>query len=66
LLSDGIIDQNSPEGKKIGTAGFQNIISEIAEMPLKEQKNKITQILNSHKKNTNQRDDITILGIKID
>ncbi|MCD6556284.1 MAG: SpoIIE family protein phosphatase, partial [Bacteroidales bacterium] len=66
LLSDGIIDQNSPDGKKIGTSGFQKILTEIAELPLQEQKEKITEILNSHKKETNQRDDITILGIKID
>ncbi len=66
LLSDGIIDQNSPEGKKIGTARFQKILTEIAELPLNEQKEKIIEILNNHKKNTNQRDDITILGIKID
>ncbi|RLD52202.1 MAG: hypothetical protein DRI94_03885 [Bacteroidetes bacterium] len=66
LLSDGIIDQNSSEGKKIGTSGFQKILTEIAELPLQEQKEKITEILNSHKKETNQRDDITILGIKID
>lgn len=66
LLSDGIIDQNSVNGKKIGTSGFKNILSEIAELPLKEQKESIIEILNKHKKNTNQRDDITILGIKIE
>lgn len=66
LLSDGIIDQNSAEGKKISTSGFQNILSKIAELPLKEQKENIIEILNNHKKNTNQRDDITILGIKIE
>ncbi len=66
LLSDGIIDQNSSEGKKIGTAGFQKILTEIGELPLNTQKEKIIEILNSHKKGTNQRDDITILGIKID
>ncbi len=66
LLSDGIIDQNSSEGKKIGTAGFQKIVEKIAELPLNKQKEQITEILNSHKKNTNQRDDITILGIKIE
>ncbi|NOZ34926.1 MAG: tetratricopeptide repeat protein [Chlorobi bacterium] len=65
LLSDGIIDQNAPDRKKIGTAGFQKIIEEIKEYTLEEQKNILLEKLKNHMGKMHQRDDITILGIKI-
>ncbi len=65
LLSDGIIDQNAPDRKKIGTAGFQKIIEEIKGYTLDKQKDIILEKLKNHMGKTHQRDDITILGIKI-
>jgi serine phosphatase RsbU (regulator of sigma subunit) len=65
LLSDGFIDQDSPEGKKIGSNSFFEYLEHIAPLPVKKQKKKLIEFYNEHKKDNHQRDDITILGIKI-
>ncbi len=65
LLSDGFIDQDSPEGKKIGSNTFFQLLEQIAILPVKKQKKKLIEFFNHHKKENHQRDDITILGIKI-
>jgi len=66
LFSDGIIDQNSSAGKKIGTPGFQKMLEQISSFPIKNQKEMLLKMLKKHQVNTTQRDDITILGIKIE
>ena len=66
LLTDGYIDQDSPEGKKIGSPGVVNLLNKIALLPVKQQKDIILKYLDSHKKDVHQRDDITFLGIKIE
>ncbi|MCF6364685.1 MAG: tetratricopeptide repeat protein [Bacteroidales bacterium] len=66
LLTDGYIDQDSPEGKKIGSAGVAGLLNKIGLLPLKQQKEIMIKLLNSHKKDVYQRDDITFLGIKIE
>jgi len=66
LLTDGFIDQDSPEGKKIGSPGVAGLLNKIGTLPLKQQKEIMIKFLDSHKKNVHQRDDITFLGIKIE
>ena len=66
LFTDGYIDQDSPSGKKIGSVNLAEILSKIASLPLSEQKEYLLKTFNSHKKDVNQRDDITFLGIKIE
>lgn len=65
LFSDGYIDQDSPDGKKIGSAMLSKILKKIAATTLSEQKESLMKYLKEHKKDENQRDDITFLGIKI-
>ncbi len=64
LYSDGYIDQNNINRKKFGSSHFFNVLSQIGEQNLSEQKEVLLRILKEHKFNTEQRDDITILGIK--
>ncbi len=65
LSSDGFIDQNNSERKKYGTAKLTTLIENISKEDLKTQH----KILNTEIENwmslTEQRDDITLLGIKI-
>lgn len=66
MLTDGYIDQDSPNGKKIGSPNIFKLLKKVAPYPLKQQKHVLLEFLNSHKEKTHQRDDITFLGIKID
>jgi PAS domain S-box-containing protein len=65
LLTDGFIDQDSPEGKKIGSNHLFEYLEEIGSLTVKKQKKFLIRTFKEHKKETHQRDDITILGIKI-
>lgn len=65
LLSDGIIDQNNHERKRFGTKHLQRILSENRNKTMKEQKNEIETALNIWQADEEQRDDITIVGVKI-
>jgi len=65
MLTDGYIDQDSIDGKKIGSQNVYKILDKISNFPIKQQKLTLTKYLDSHKNGANQRDDITFLGIKI-
>ncbi len=66
LYTDGIIDQNSPEGgRKFGSMKFFELIKRIVSLPLKEQGHEIQEALNSHQRSMEQRDDISVLGIRL-
>jgi PAS domain S-box-containing protein len=64
LITDGIIDQNSSDKKKIGSPGFVKIIEHIADMTVEQQEKTLISIFDAHRKNEIQRDDITVIGIK--
>lgn len=65
LMSDGYIDQHSPKREKIGTIKFMKLLNEIRKYNLETQKAKLELYLDEHKKNEDQRDDITIFAIKL-
>ncbi len=65
LSTDGIIDQPAPSRMRFGSVRFKQIISEVATKPLDEQKNEIVNTLEEYRDNTEQRDDITLLGIRV-
>ncbi len=65
LTSDGYIDQNDKERRRFGLTEFQNILKLYATKPLKEQKVILENALDVWQKGVKQRDDITVLGIKI-
>ncbi len=66
LFTDGYIDQDSQEGKKIGSPGLSQLLNKIGVLHLKQQKEILLKYFKDHKGNINQRDDITFLGIKIE
>jgi ligand-binding sensor domain-containing protein/serine phosphatase RsbU (regulator of sigma subunit) len=65
LTSDGIIDQNGPDRKRFGTPRFTEMINANAHLPLSEQKVIFEQMLDSYMQDEEQRDDITVVGIRI-
>jgi len=66
LFTDGYADQfGGPKGKKLGYRNFQNLLIEISDLPMSEQKTRIQQAHLDWRGNLGQVDDICIIGIKI-
>lgn len=65
LTSDGIIDQNDDDMRKIGTRRFVELLEENSGKTLDDQCQALEVFLDEHQQNQEQRDDITVLGIKI-
>lgn len=65
LSTDGMIDQNNSLRKRIGTPRFLKLLDSIKELPLTEQKIKILSEFNKFKGDEEQRDDITVWGLKL-
>ncbi|MCQ2973626.1 MAG: SpoIIE family protein phosphatase [Bacteroidales bacterium] len=65
MTTDGFIDQNNKERKRFGRVKFINYLQEISNIEMKEQINILKNKLNSYMENEDQRDDITVMGLKI-
>ncbi len=65
LSSDGFIDQNNPERKKFGTAQLVSILENIYQKDLKTQNEILNTKIETWMNGTEQRDDITLLGVKL-
>ena len=64
LTTDGFADQNGTNADKIGTKHLQQKISDVASGTAKEQKRELEAFLDNHQEEAEQRDDITLFGIK--
>jgi len=65
LTTDGFVDQHNGENKKYGSLRFKKLLQDNAHLPMEQQKEVIIRELTDHRGNENQRDDITVIGIKI-
>ncbi len=65
LTSDGIIDQVNSQGKRFTSKRLLGTLNKYAEYPLEKQKNVLDNNIEEFKQNTEQRDDITVIGAKI-
>ena len=65
LFSDGYADQNGANREKFGRENMLNLLKENANRSLTEQQQLLEEALQKHKKNTEQRDDITVIGVKL-
>ncbi|MDX2305422.1 MAG: 7TM diverse intracellular signaling domain-containing protein [Microscillaceae bacterium] len=63
--SDGYVDQNNSARKRLGEKAFRKILCQIASEPLDKQKLILEEELKNHMQNTQQRDDILLMGFKI-
>jgi serine phosphatase RsbU (regulator of sigma subunit) len=65
LTTDGLIDQNNPARKKFTRNRLQKLLEDIKDQDLATQKKIIHLHLNQHQADSEQRDDITMLGLKL-
>lgn len=60
-----LIDQNNSERKRFGTAQLKNWIIKNNKKVLEEQKISLEETLDNWQQNEKQRDDITVIGLKM-
>ncbi|TAH17826.1 MAG: hypothetical protein EAZ08_12845 [Cytophagales bacterium] len=66
LATDGYADQNNPEKEKIGSQNLKQWLQEISHEPVGVQDIKmLTHLVNHMADKTLQRDDITLIGVRI-
>jgi serine phosphatase RsbU (regulator of sigma subunit) len=65
MLTDGMADQNNADRQKFTTRTLRDMLEANAELSLAKQKELIEESLNQHMKGMEQRDDITIIGIRM-
>ncbi len=65
LATDGFIDQANERRKRFSSGKFKALLTEIAPLPLSEQKEKLEAALAAHQANEPQRDDITVMGLRV-
>ncbi|MFH0733154.1 MAG: response regulator [bacterium] len=64
-FTDGFIDQQNAENVKFGLSRFRELLQQIQNLTLPEQKEKILSEMNLHIAGEEQRDDMTIMAIKL-
>jgi len=65
LFSDGYLDQfGGPEGRKIMSHRFRDLLTEYHDLPLEVQKMKFSEYLSNWKGAVSQTDDILLVGIR--
>ncbi|WP_338768679.1 SpoIIE family protein phosphatase [Bernardetia sp. ABR2-2B] len=65
LMTDGFSDQQNSDNKKFGTTRLLKFLEKNATLPLPVQKQDLNDELQTHSWGVEQRDDITVLGVKI-
>ena len=65
LSTDGIIDQNNSDRKRFGTPRYIELLQDVKKLNLSEQKRIVENELADHQGEEEQRDDITVWGIKL-
>ena len=65
MTTDGFSDQCDPEKSRFGSKRLKKILTEKAGLPMHEQCNTLLGEMKDHQKDEKQRDDITVIGIKI-
>jgi serine phosphatase RsbU (regulator of sigma subunit) len=65
LSTDGVVDQNGPDRSRFGSNRLEEILFKYSRFPMEEQGYSIRQEIERFRQNEEQRDDITLLGIKI-
>jgi serine phosphatase RsbU (regulator of sigma subunit) len=65
MATDGYADQNNDQRRKIGMKDFQQILWSFAPLTLPQQHKALSEVLEEHKETAEQRDDITVIGLKI-
>lgn len=65
LTTDGFADQNSPKNEKFGTSRLKKLMETLHHLPMRDQKVLFERALDEHQREAYQRDDITIIGVRV-
>jgi serine phosphatase RsbU (regulator of sigma subunit)/tetratricopeptide (TPR) repeat protein len=65
LSTDGLPDQHNRDNDKIGSLRFKYVLQENHTLSLNEQKEALASLLFKHQNGVPQRDDITVVGVKV-
>jgi ligand-binding sensor domain-containing protein/serine phosphatase RsbU (regulator of sigma subunit) len=65
LTTDGFVDQSNQKNKKYGSQRLKQFLKTNAHLSMDQQKEALLKELDSHQGKEEQRDDITIIGIKL-
>jgi serine phosphatase RsbU (regulator of sigma subunit) len=65
LTSDGYADQNNSQNEKYGSLRLKQFLRANGHLSMKQQKDALLRELANHQDSEDQRDDITIIGIKL-
>lgn len=65
LTTDGYADQNGASGKRVGAERFRSLLRDVAGLPPAEQREALLASLDAHQGAEKQRDDITIVGVRV-
>ncbi|WP_375559524.1 two-component regulator propeller domain-containing protein [Bernardetia sp. OM2101] len=65
LTTDGYVDQNDFERIKYGTLRFKKVLASFTGMSLHDQKEVLLEEMRNHMGEEEQRDDITLIGLKM-
>lgn len=65
LTTDGLIDQNSPDRKRFSSQRFFKVLERVVNLPLVEQKEIIEYEFDTYRQSQPQRDDVTVVGVKL-
>ncbi len=65
LFTDGFKDQNADDRKKFGMNRLYALLEELAPLPIEQQKQIFEEQLNIFMQNSEQRDDISLIGLSV-
>lgn len=65
LSSDGFADQNNPQGQRYGSSALKQTLQEVASQALPLQQRHLEWCFDTHRSGEPQRDDVTLVGIRI-
>ena len=65
LYSDGFIDQNDKNRKRLGSDTFKRNLNDISTLKCSDQEKALVACLDTQLEDTTQRDDILVLGLRI-
>lgn len=65
LTSDGFVDQHNPEDRKYGSRQLKKFLRDNAYLSAYRQKEALLKELKTHQSDAEQRDDITLIGIRL-
>jgi serine phosphatase RsbU (regulator of sigma subunit) len=65
LTTDGFIDQNNPQRIRFNKKCFKKLITEVHSKNILEQKQLFEEALAAHQQNAEQRDDITVIAVRL-